>query len=218
MPYRHTDQSLARRERTREAIVAGALELVASEGYGAVSMVTMAERVELAVGSIYNYFPSKSELFAEVFRRASGHELDATRAAAAVGGSSRDRLAGTVATFARRSLRGHRLAWALLAEPVDRLVDVERLAFRQAYRDVLAQILADGVAAGELPDQEVDLTAASIVGAIAEVLVGPLSPVAAARDPDEVVSALLTICLRAAGADSELRDEPVVSSRWEGAR
>jgi hypothetical protein len=34
--------------------------------------------------------------------------------------------------WAERALRNRRLAWALLAEPVDPLVDAERLAFREA--------------------------------------------------------------------------------------
>ena len=41
-------------------------------------------------------------------------------------------------TFARRALRGPRLACALLAEPVDPAIEAERLAFRRAYRDVFA--------------------------------------------------------------------------------
>ena len=38
-----------------------------------------------------------------------------------------------LATFARRALRNPRLAWALIAEPVDPLVDAERLAYRERY-------------------------------------------------------------------------------------
>ena len=37
----------------------------------------------------------------------------------------------------RRALRGRRLAWALLAEPVDPAVEAERLPFRRAYADGL---------------------------------------------------------------------------------
>jgi hypothetical protein len=50
---------------------------------------------------------------------------------------------------------------------------------------------------GELPDQDADLTAAALVGAIGEALVGPLSP-ASRRKTDEkhLVAALTTFCLR----------------------
>ena len=107
----------------------------------------------MAVGTVYRHFPSKSDLFAEVFRRASQREVDAMRAGAAAteGGSAADRITAGTETFARRALAGRRLAWALLAEPVDPAVEAERLHFRHSYRDVIAEIVAEGVATGELP-------------------------------------------------------------------
>lgn len=216
MAYRETERTVAKRENTREGIVGAAFDLVASDGYRAVSMAGVAECAGIAVGSVYNYFPSKAELLAEVFRRASGHELAMTRAAAAENGTARERLVATIATFTQRSLRGRRLAWALLAEPVDQLVEVERLAFRRAYRDIFARIIEDGISAGELPDQDVELTAAAMVGAIGEALVGPLSPVAAVSDPDDVVEALLPVCLRAVGATVEATGELALPRRQEG--
>ena len=109
--------------------------------------------------------------------------------AAAGGGSAPQRIAAAVETFARRALRGRRLAWALIAEPVDPAVEAERLVFRRAYRDAFAEVIADGVAAGELPDQDPATSAAALVGAIGEALVGPVSPTAAARDPESVIAA-----------------------------
>ena len=41
-------------------------------------------------------------------------------------------LEGVLAAFAERALRNPRLAWALIAEPVDPLVDAERLAYRMS--------------------------------------------------------------------------------------
>jgi len=101
-----------------------------------------------------------------------------------------------VETFARRALRGRRLAWALLAEPVDPAVEVERLQFRRAYAEVFAEAIAAGVAAGELPEQDAAFTATALVGAIGEALVGPLSPTHAEADADALVARLVTFCLR----------------------
>ena len=50
------------------------------------------------------------------------------------GAPAAERLEHVLATFARRALRNPRLAWALIAEPVDPLVDAERLAYRCATR------------------------------------------------------------------------------------
>src|SRR6267142_2013286 len=76
---------------------------------------------------------------AEVSRRAAQHEVDAVIAAAT--------LANGVETFARRALAGRRLAWALLAEPVDPVVEAERLAFRRAYRDAFLPHVGDELTA-----------------------------------------------------------------------
>jgi AcrR family transcriptional regulator len=198
MPYRATEQTEARRAATRESVVAAARELIARGGYQEARVAAVAARAGVATGTVYRHFPSKAELFAEVFRRASQREVDATRAAAqAAGGTASHRLAAAVETFARRALRGRRLAWALLAEPVDPAVEAERLAFRRAYAADFARVLSDGVAAGELGPQNVELTAAALVGALGEALVGPLSPVEDDVDADALVADLVTFCLRA---------------------
>ncbi|MDP9345419.1 MAG: TetR/AcrR family transcriptional regulator, partial [Actinomycetota bacterium] len=95
-----------------------------------------------------------------------------------------------------------RLAWALLAEPVDPAVEAERLAFRRAYADGFAAILRDGVAAGELAPLNVAVASAALVGALGEALVGPLSPVAPRADPDALVSDLVAFCLRSVRGES----------------
>ena len=197
MPYRPTTRTEARRAATRERIVRAAHALIARGGYREAQVAAVAAGAGVATGSVYNHFPSKAKLFAEVFRHASQREVDATRAAAeAAGGTAPRRLAAAVETFARRALRGRRLAWALLAEPVDPAVEAERLAFRRAYAAGFAEVLREGVAAGELPAQNVELTAAALVGALGEALVGPLSPVGDDVDADALVADLVTFCLR----------------------
>jgi AcrR family transcriptional regulator len=186
MAYRSTERTEARRLATRERIVDAAHALIAADGYRAASVAAVAARAVVATGSVYRHFPSKADLFAEVFRRASQREVDALAQALAAGG-----IAAGVETFARRALRGRRLAWALLAEPVDPAVEAERLTYRHAYRDAFAGVLPD-----HLDDRE--LIAAALVGAIGEALVGPLSPTAAAaRDEDQLVAALVAFALRA---------------------
>ena len=196
MAYRPTERTEARKAAVRERIVVAARRLVAHGGYGEAQVAAVAREAGVATGTVYRHFPSKADLFAEVFRSASQHEVDAVVEAAAGGGSAPHRIAVAVETFARRALRGRRLAWALIAEPVDPAVEAERLVFRRAYRDAFAEVVADGVAAGELPDQDPATSAAALVGAIGEALVGPVSPTAAKRDPESVIAALRDFCIR----------------------
>jgi AcrR family transcriptional regulator len=200
MPYRPTERTEARRAQTRERIVRAAHELIARGGYREAPVAAVAARAAVATGSVYRHFPSKAELFAEVFRSASQREVEAVAAAAARPGDAAARIAAAVETFARRALRGRRLAWALLAEPVDPAVEAERLHFRAAYRDVFATVLREGVAAGELPPQDCEVAASALVGAIGEALVGPTAPTAGrTRDADALVDALVAFSLRSVG-------------------
>ena len=188
---------------TRERLLAAAQELIEEGGYGAAPVAAIAGRAGVAAGTLYRHFESKQELFVEVFRSVCAREERAMRAASArmAADSAAERLEGVLATFAERALRNPRLAWALIAEPVDPLVDAERLAYRERYAEVIAEALRAGIEAGQLPDQNVELTAAALVGGCGEALVGPLSPVAGARpSSDEVVGALRTFVRRAVGA------------------
>ncbi len=185
---------------TRERLLEAARELIEEGGYGTASVVAIASRAGLAAGTLYRHFGSKEELFVEVFRSVCDREVHAMRVAAEGGGSDVDRLEIVFATFAERALRRRRLAWALLAEPVDPLVDAERLAYRERYAALVGDVLRAAIATGELPEQNVELTAAALVGGCGEALVGPLSPVEPMPAVDEVVAALRVFVRRAAGA------------------
>ena len=204
MAYRPTERTEARKAEVRERIVTAARRLIAKGGYAEAQISAVAEQAGVATGTVYRHFPSKADLFAEVFREASQHEVDEmwTAAGATEGGSAAERIAAGTETFARRALAGRRLAWALLAEPVDPAVEAERLHFRHSYRDVIAEVVADGVRSGELPEQDVDATAAALVGAIGETMIGPLSPTANGGDPEALIASLINFCIRAIGEET----------------
>jgi AcrR family transcriptional regulator len=185
---------------TRERLILAARKLLEDGGYAAASVQAIAERAGLAAGALYRHYPSKAELFVEVFRDAARRDLAAMGEAAA-SGRCVERLEAVVATFARRALRHRRLAWALVYEPVDPLVDAERLVYRREYCRHMAALLRAGIAAGEIPDQNAELSAAAVVGAIAESLVGPLSPVSGQIACDEeLIATLVRFCRRGVGA------------------
>lgn len=200
MPYRPTEKTEARRAATRERIVAAALDQLAEGGYASAGVQAIASRAGIATGTVYRHFPSKSELFAEVFRRASARELAVVADTAADDGRpARERLAAGAEAFARRALAEPTRAYALLAEPVDPAVEAERLTFRRGYRDVLARTIEQGIAAGELPAQDTQTVAAALVGALGEALVGPLSP-GRRGGHEALVATLVQFCLDAVPA------------------
>lgn len=183
---------------TRERLIASTTDLLEQGGYAAATVQAVTSGARVAAGTLYRHFASKEDLFVEVFRRLSGRELAAMDAAADEGGDrALDRLDAAIRAFAARALANPRLAWALLAEPVDPLVDAERLEFRRRYRDLVRGVLDDAVDAAEMPGANTEVLAAAIVGGVGEALVGPL---AAGGSDKELISEIARFAKQATGA------------------
>src|ERR1700720_289559 len=90
---------------TRERLLRSARELTQEGGYGAASVVAIADRAGVAAGTLYRHFPSKQELFVEVFRAVCAREERAMRAADEQMSSrpAPQRLEVVLATFAQRA-------------------------------------------------------------------------------------------------------------------
>lgn len=167
----------------------------------------MAAAAGVSAGSVYTHFDSKSDLVVAIFRTVCGREVqavvDASGASGARGmsrtgsGSVVERVTAIVETFAGRAMKNRTMAYALLAEPVDPAVDAERLVFRRSFAAAIGDAVADGIAAGDIPEQNVEIAAAALVGAVGEVLVGPLSP--DRTDTADVIPDLVAFALRSLG-------------------
>lgn len=195
MPYRRTPQVQARLDAQRVTILDAAAELLAERGYAGCSVAAVAEQAGIATGSVYRHFPGKAELVVELFRGLVSREVEAVREAAQLPGDPAERVATVFETFAKRALKAPRRAYALLAEPVDAPVEAERIVFRRVFRGVAAEHIAEGVRTGLLPPQDAVFTAAALVGAVTEMLVGPLTT-------NETASELRPFILRALGGSN----------------
>lgn len=207
--YRETDHTREKKAHTRQRLLSAARDIVAAEGFAAATAAAVAARSGVAAGTIYRHFPSKPELVAEVFRYATEHEVAQVAAATTQGNSVAERLTHAVQVFAGRALRGPMLAYALIAEPVDPRVEQERLAHRLAYADIFEDLITEGMQAGEFVAQDATVSAAALVGLLAEALVGPLCQQqtdSGRRQPlpdaaqQQLIHALTALCLRALGA------------------
>jgi AcrR family transcriptional regulator len=200
MPYRRTE-NVVRRLALREDTILGAAEALAIEGgMAAVQVASVAERAGIAAGTVYRYFPSKTDLIAELISGVAERELEAVRLAAEAAPGPLSALAAGLASFAARALQRRRLIWAVTAEPVDADVDTLRLDFRQSLAAEFEQRIRAALAGRHLPDQDARVSAPAIVGALLEGLVGPMVPSpdndAAAR---VAVQAATLLSLRALG-------------------
>ena len=201
MSYRRSDLMEERMARNRARIVQAARTLVSVGGFREAQIAAVAAEAGVSTGLIYRYFPSKAELFVEVLTAAIDAEIVILRAAADAHADARDQLGAAIEAFVRRALAGPALAYAFIAEPVDPEVDAERIRGRRRFGDVFRDILRAGIERREFPTQDADVTAACIVGAFTEALVGPVAPILREKTagPSQLVASIRQVCLRAAG-------------------
>ena len=170
MPYRATERTRAQQAEKRARILDAALELLSAGGYAAVQVAAVARHANVGTGTVYRYFPSKGDLFAEVFRQICDVEVALMRSGAAQGETFRERLLTVLEVFSTRALQSGRIAQALIAEPVDPAVDRERLRFRRAYIEIIACIIRGAQDEGTALQLEPELMAAFLVGGVAQAL------------------------------------------------
>src|SRR6266581_1404958 len=179
MVYRRTEKTVRRLAQRHGAIIAAARASAAEGGMAAVQVAPVAARAGIAAGTVYRYFPSKTDLVAALVAAVSA-------------------LAAAIATFASRAMAQRRLAWAVIGEPVDAQADAVRLVYRQALAAEFQTRIERAIRGGHLPAQDAHLSAAAAVGALLESLIGPLAS-ASAEGELEPVEALMLYVLRGLG-------------------
>ena len=146
MPYRRTE-NVARRLAARHAAIIAAARQAASEGgMAAVQITPVALKAGIAAGTVYRYFPGKTDLVAALFDEISEHEVAALRRAADVAPGPLSALSAAIMTFAARALRQRRLTFAAIAEPIDAELDAARIAFRKRFAAEFASLIAAAIA------------------------------------------------------------------------
>lgn len=203
MAYRETEKMRQRKALARQRIIDCTYECVANGGFRSARITRIAGLADVATGTIYRHFESREDLFAEVFRLATQREVDKVAESLTTTGDATTRLESALRQFAERALRGPVMAWSLIAEPVDPKVEEERLAYRKAYAGLFEQAILEGINEGCVPDQDARQSSTCLVGAIAESLVGPLSPTqssqasATTTDNDHsLVNAIIRFCMQ----------------------
>jgi AcrR family transcriptional regulator len=205
MPYRRTDNVARRLAARHDAIIAAARQIASEGGMAAVQIAAVAARAGIAAGTVYRYFPGKTDLVAALLTELADTEIGALRQAAGRAPGPLSALSAAIMTFAARALRQRRLTFAAIAEPVDAELDSARIAFRRSLAAEFASRIAAAIAESRLPEQDAALAAAALTGLLIEGLVGPLAPDASGRERDIVQSLTLT-ALRALGvADARAR-------------
>jgi AcrR family transcriptional regulator len=201
LAYRRTERVIQRLAARHDAIVAAAQAVAAESGMAAVQIVPVAARAGIAAGTVYRYFPAKSDLVAALMAAVSEREVAAMRRAADAAPGPLSALAAALTTFAARIHGSRRLAWAVFAEPVEGDVEVVRLSCRRALASEFETRIRNAVDGKHLPELDAGPAAIALTGALIEGLIGPLAPATAddAAKARGAVQTLTLLSLRALG-------------------
>ena len=176
MSYKRSSLMQERMEQNRKSILSSARKLISEGGFKDAQIQTIAEQAGVSSGLVYRYFDNKSQVLIEVLSEAINTELLVIDAITESDLTAEQKLHKAVTTFVKRALNSPQLAYSLMFEPVDSLVEHERFRVKQLIKQSIIKILADGNASGEFVLEDLNTTALCVVGAMTFVVVEPLDP------------------------------------------
>jgi AcrR family transcriptional regulator len=220
MAYRRTANVIRRLNERHDAIVNAARAAAAAGGMAAIQIAPVAERAGVAAGTVYRYFPGKIELVAALVESVADREIAAVRRAGDAAPGPLSALAAVIVTFAARALRDRKLAWAVIAEPVDTETDTMRQQYRKTLAGEIESRIRAAIDGGHLPEQDAGLAASALVGVLLEGLIGPLASDAIGEPARsrEAVQAVTLFALRGLGVVDARARGLVVQAALPGER
>src|SRR5262245_25422670 len=100
MAYRRTENVVRRLAARQDGIVAAARDAAGEGGMTAVQIAPVAARAGIAAGTVYRYFPGKTDLVGALIASVSKQEIDMVRRAADAAPGPLSALAAALTTFA----------------------------------------------------------------------------------------------------------------------
>jgi AcrR family transcriptional regulator len=147
----------------RERILDAAMELASDGGWDAVQMREVAERAEVALGTLYRYFPSKVHLLVSVLGR-TFTELHASVQVDRGVGTPQERVYRVVAAMTRYLARHRRLSGAMVRALMT--ADAEAARDVEAVGDLLVGFIASATHdPGDTVDER-DILVAHVIGKV----------------------------------------------------
>jgi AcrR family transcriptional regulator len=162
------------RQERRQKILSAAAELFGTQAYDSVQMRDVAARADVGKPTLYRYFPSKEELFLEVFK--SGLDRLETEISAILNDRDHPRKALERLLHALLgALGGQVAALRLMTEDQSTVMRRWRHEFRRRRRpivDAMRQILEAGIASGDFRAVDLEAVPSMLIGMVRGGLVG----------------------------------------------
>ncbi|HEX2043382.1 MAG TPA: TetR/AcrR family transcriptional regulator [Acidimicrobiales bacterium] len=148
-------------ERSRRVILSAAVDLLGEVGYGGLTIEAVAARAGVGKSTIYRHWPGKSELVEDAVRTLKASVTVPTA------GSLRDRLTAVLQQVAANIAESACLPAVIDAAERDPEVCAIQRRVARDRRQLVVDLLAEGVAAGEVsPNLDLHLLADCLIGPI----------------------------------------------------
>lgn len=134
-----------RRAETRRRIVDVAMRLFVERGYDNVTVADITEAADVAKGTFFTHFPSKSD----IFRYVGGEAVDAMAAAATGEGTARERITAALDAAARWHVEHQDLGRQMLLVRSFNFAKDLGSDNQRRFSGIVMDLLAEGVASGE---------------------------------------------------------------------
>ena len=151
----------------RERIIAAAAKLFGEKGYHDTTTAEIAEAAGVAAGTIYIYFSSKEELLVAVFEEFLGKHMQQLREGVAREATPHAKL-DCLLQLGLELMQGNpdsaRIFLSLLRQSTDMIKAVTKRSSR-AYKDIIEEVLREGVSSGLCREVDIPATATMLFGA-----------------------------------------------------
>jgi AcrR family transcriptional regulator len=153
------------RETTRRRIISEAAGEFARLGFDQANINTIAEQAGIGKGTIYLYFENKRDLFLTMLRTIAQSQLASVRSALAPGGSLQQRLERLFRAFAHLAAEesDNFNVYMSALYGVNRAFQAEATKLLRDYIAVIALMLEESKAAGEIACDDVEATALMVL-------------------------------------------------------
>lgn len=148
-------------------LIRAAVKLFVEQGIDATTTKQIAEAANVAEGTIYRHFKSKEEMASTVFLthlEAFSRELDKSAAPLA---HTKDKIHALIQCYFA-FFESERTLFEYIIATEHRELKNYPITFRQPL-NVLLDILGEGVRKGDIPDQDITLSSAYIIGMVSRV-------------------------------------------------
>jgi len=142
-------------EHARTRLLNAAVRVFDRKGYAGASVREIAEMAGVTKPALYYHFGSKEGLLLAILRQAEQQFADALARGVARPGSARDRIVGLcedIYGLFGQNVPVARVAHAVFLGPPEGAPPFDVSVFERQFRRALEEIVADGVASGELRD------------------------------------------------------------------